>query len=117
MSNLKHLNPDPLHDTDSAASYTGEDPRTMANKRSRGEGADYLKIGRLVRYRQSALDRYLKQCEVTLGSVALLIILLLVGGAAYAGDIVPNTSIQVIQSIDLAMRRKIKVEQYQKSCV
>ena len=69
-NNLKHTNNDPLHNTDSAAIYTGEDPRTMANKRSRGEGPNYLKIGRLVRYRQSALDKYLDECEVKLGVAA-----------------------------------------------
>ena len=60
-------NPDPLLNTNDAAPYVGENPKSLANKRSRGEGPDYIKVGRLVRYRQSALNRYLDEREVRLG--------------------------------------------------
>jgi hypothetical protein len=59
-------NPNPLFDNDSAAEYIGDHPRTLANKRSRGEGPDYVKIGRKVRYQKSALDRYLQLQTVRL---------------------------------------------------
>ena len=69
-SNLQHQNVDPIHDTSSASRYTGKDPRTMENDRVMGKGPNYLKIGHLVRYRQSALDKYLAECEVKLGAAS-----------------------------------------------
>lgn len=59
------VNSDPLLEPENAATYIGRDFRTMANDRAKGEGPQYLKVGRLVRYRKSALDAYLKKCEVT----------------------------------------------------
>ena len=52
-------NPDPIFDPQEAADYLNEEKRTLDNKRSRAEGPDYIKTGRLVRYRKSDLDRYL----------------------------------------------------------
>ncbi len=61
------VNSDPLFDTDGAARYVCRDPHTLANDRSLGQGPAYLKVGRLIRYRQSALDAYLDACEVQPG--------------------------------------------------
>ena len=59
------INPDPLLVPEAAAVYISRDQRSMANDRAKNEGPPYLKVGRLVRYRKSALDAYLKRCEVT----------------------------------------------------
>lgn len=50
---------DPLYDTVEAANYYGNSPGTLTKWRSIGRGPDYVKIGKLVRYRKSALDDHL----------------------------------------------------------
>jgi excisionase family DNA binding protein len=47
-----------------AAAYLGISPKTLNDWRSAGRGPDYLKIGTLVRYRQSDLDAFLERCTV-----------------------------------------------------
>ena len=66
MGNNATRNPDPLLNNKDAAEYIGDNPRTLANRRSRGEGPDYAKIGHHVRYPKSALDRYIKSQTVHL---------------------------------------------------
>ena len=58
------FNHDPLLTTEEAAIYLNRDPRTMANDRSRGEGARFASFGRMVRSRQSDLDTYIEQSMV-----------------------------------------------------
>ena len=58
---------DPLHDETGAGEYLGGNgkpvsPRTMQRRRIEGTGPEYVRIGRLIRYRQSALDAYLATC-------------------------------------------------------
>ena len=49
-----------LHNNISAAHYLGIEPNTLNVWRSTGRyGLDYIKVGRLVRYRQSTLDSFL----------------------------------------------------------
>jgi hypothetical protein len=67
---VQHVNPDPLHGCKAAAVYIGSNTRTMANWRSQGKGPDYVKIGGVVKYRQSSLDRFIKAGEVSLGPEA-----------------------------------------------
>lgn len=59
-------NPDPLLGNKDAAEYIGDNPRTLANRRCRGEGPDYVKIGHHVKYPKSALDRYIRSRTVRL---------------------------------------------------
>lgn len=54
----KNPNPDPLLDPTQAADWLNTHPKTLANQRSRGEGAEYVRIGGRVRYRTSALVAY-----------------------------------------------------------
>ena len=60
------INPDPLLGSTEAAEYLGDNPRTLANKRCRGEGPNYVKFKHLIKYRQSDLDRYIESCVVRL---------------------------------------------------
>ena len=46
-----------------AAKYLDCSHRTLQKKRGVGGGPKYLKIGRLVKYRQSDLDAFLVACE------------------------------------------------------
>ena len=62
-------NPDPLLDGQEAAEYLGAHPRTLANQRCRGEGPDFVRIGRQIRYPRSSLDRYIKSRTVTLNDM------------------------------------------------
>jgi hypothetical protein len=62
----KNPNTDPLHNTTAAAAYLDENPSTLANQRSRGEGPTYIKLGHHVKYRQSDLDAYIESCIVRL---------------------------------------------------
>jgi excisionase family DNA binding protein len=55
---------DPKLSNTDAAAYLGISPKTLNDWRSAGRGPDYLKIGTLVRYRQSDLDAYLERCTV-----------------------------------------------------
>lgn len=61
------VNEDPIFDTKGAAKYISREPHTLANDRSLGKGPVYLKIGRLIRYRKSALDAYLDACIIQPG--------------------------------------------------
>jgi excisionase family DNA binding protein len=55
-----------LLSTEEAAEYIGVQPQTLALWRSTGRyRIPYLKIGRLVRYRQSDLDVWLSSREAT----------------------------------------------------
>jgi predicted DNA-binding transcriptional regulator AlpA len=55
-------NDDPLFDTGPAAEFIGSSVPTMVRWRLGGEGPDFVKIGRLVKYRKSALERFIDQC-------------------------------------------------------
>jgi excisionase family DNA binding protein len=50
---------DGLLSTKEAAKYIGISEKTLPVWRVRGEGPEYVKIGRLVRYEKKALDRYI----------------------------------------------------------
>ena len=53
---------DPLHDPAGAVSYIAAgSTRTLERWRATGHGPDFIKVGHLVRYRQSALDRWLRR--------------------------------------------------------
>jgi excisionase family DNA binding protein len=56
---------DPLYDTARAAEYLKVKPATLeiwrCNKRY---DLEYIKVGRLIRYRKSALDKFLKRRTV-----------------------------------------------------
>ncbi|WP_425449932.1 helix-turn-helix transcriptional regulator [Virgifigura deserti] len=59
---------DPLYDEDAAGRYLGGEDRpvsarSMQRWRLEGIGPAYVKIGRLVRYRRSALDTFLAAGE------------------------------------------------------
>ncbi len=65
MDNKSHPN-DPLLSEQEAAAFLGVKPATLQVWRSsRRYALSYLKIGRLVRYRQSALVAFLSSREVT----------------------------------------------------
>lgn len=56
------MHSDPLLSPESAAEYIGVQPSTMAIWRSTGRYAiQYIKTGRLVKYRKSALDAFLER--------------------------------------------------------
>ena len=55
-----------LFDEDGAASYVGGSqsplsPRTIQRWRLEGIGPNYVKLGRLIRYRKSDLDRFIDE--------------------------------------------------------
>ena len=52
-----------LLNTEQTAQRLGLSPRTLERYRVTGEGPEYLKIGRAVRYTASALERWLKGCK------------------------------------------------------
>lgn len=56
---------DPKWSTPEAAAYVGLSPRTLEAFRQRGGGPVFLKLGRSVLYRRSALDQWLEECEQT----------------------------------------------------
>jgi hypothetical protein len=55
---------DPLLDTRQLAESTGSTPEFWDQQRTKGLGPDFVKIGRLVRYRKSAFERYLAERTV-----------------------------------------------------
>jgi len=57
-------NPDPILSVRQAAEYTSTPFRTLNNMRCQQTGPAYLKKGHRIGYRKSALDRWLKECEV-----------------------------------------------------
>lgn len=58
------MSDDPLFDTDNAGPYLCTPPATLQYWRHVGRGPRYLKIGRRIFYRQSALDDFLRAAEV-----------------------------------------------------
>lgn len=54
------INPDPLYDTAAAAAYLDTAPSTLMKHRVIGGGPEFVRIGRLVKYRQSALERFIE---------------------------------------------------------
>lgn len=55
---------DPLFATDAVAKYLGVGIPAIERWRQIGTGPDYIKVGRLVRYRQSALDAWVAKRTV-----------------------------------------------------
>jgi predicted DNA-binding transcriptional regulator AlpA len=55
--------PDPVLGENDAAGFIGVSTRTLQKWRQVGGGPTYSKIGRLVRYRQSALEAFLARGE------------------------------------------------------
>lgn len=55
-------NHDPLYDPQPAAEYLTKSVPTLARWRNLGEGPAYVKIGRAIKYRKSALDRFIDDC-------------------------------------------------------
>jgi hypothetical protein len=62
-----NLPPDQLFDSEGAGRYLGGErpfsPRTLERWRLQGRGPRYVRIGRSVRYKQSALDDFLRAGE------------------------------------------------------
>lgn len=52
---------DPLLDPEPSAEYLGNSTSTLAKQRMRGDGPEYVKVGSRIRYRKSALDKYIEQ--------------------------------------------------------
>lgn len=52
---------DAVWTTDAAAQYIGRTPGWLEKQRVTGGGPSFIKMGRLVRYRKSALDAWLDQ--------------------------------------------------------
>jgi len=48
-----------------AARYLTKAKATLAKQRLAGGGPEFLKLGKSIRYRRSALDRYLDSCRRT----------------------------------------------------
>lgn len=63
MQQTANLNPDPALSPLEAGLYLSIPAKSLANMRCAGSGPDYFKIGGRVRYRKSALDRFLSDCE------------------------------------------------------
>jgi predicted DNA-binding transcriptional regulator AlpA len=55
------LNDDPLLDTEQSARYLGSSEPTLERWRRLNTGPDWVKLGGLVRYRKSALDRFIEE--------------------------------------------------------
>ncbi len=62
------INPNPLMDTNEAADYLHCNPKTLTNDRATGQGPNFVKLGRLVRYRTSDLDAYIENGLVEIRS-------------------------------------------------
>ncbi|NBQ70268.1 MAG: DNA-binding protein [Nitrosomonadaceae bacterium] len=59
---LKHQSNDPLFTPHEAAAYIGVTVNTLSVWRSNGRyGIPFIKIGRLVKYRRSALDSFIER--------------------------------------------------------
>ena len=50
-----------IYNDKGAATYIGLKPPTMQKRRRERKGPPYIKIGRLIRYRQSDLDAFLEK--------------------------------------------------------
>ena len=64
----KSINPDPLLTGIEAAEYINASPKTLPIWRHKSVGPDYIKVGRNVRYKRSALDAYLENQTVKVGN-------------------------------------------------
>lgn len=62
-SNTAFLN-DPLLETSQLVEMTGTTPQFWENLRTTGGGPEFIKVGRLVRYRKSAVDRWFSERTV-----------------------------------------------------
>lgn len=58
---MQHEDSSDLLDQDGAADYLGVQPSTLERWRFVGAGPKFVKVGRLVRYRRSALEAYLDE--------------------------------------------------------
>ena len=57
---------DPVWNPVEAAAYIGVSPVTLKDWRAQARGPAFYRLGgKLIRYRKSALDAYLSECEVT----------------------------------------------------
>ncbi|MGY3233354.1 putative DNA-binding transcriptional regulator AlpA [Bradyrhizobium sp. USDA 4448] len=56
---VKSVDPEELIDTDEAAVLVHNKPDTLAHWRSEGRGPEYLRIGRRILYRRSAIKAWL----------------------------------------------------------
>ena len=61
------VNPDPLLNGTEAADYINNSPATLPIWRHKGIGPSYVKVGRSVRYKKSALDSYLEKQTIQAG--------------------------------------------------
>lgn len=69
MSKLDTITQDNLLDTGPAADYIGVTPRTLEVWRCvKRHAIPYIKVGRLVKYRQSALDEWLESRTVDIAT-------------------------------------------------
>ena len=59
--------PEPLASTADVAGVLGIPEKTLVEWRSRGLGPDYLKVGKYVRYRWSAVNAWLDGREIAAG--------------------------------------------------
>lgn len=64
MPTTSTTNPDPLLSTDASEQYTGTSKYTLAYLRQKHEGPVYIKRGRRIFYRKSALDEWLRSLEI-----------------------------------------------------
>jgi len=64
------MHDDPLNLPPDAAEYLRIKVPTLEKWRLKGSGPAYIKVGRLIRYRQSALDDWLEQQTVVAGGQA-----------------------------------------------
>ena len=55
---------DPLLDTSTLVEMTGTTPQFWENLRTTGGGPEFIKVGRLVRYRKSAVERWFEERTV-----------------------------------------------------
>ena len=60
---LKSIRPN-LHDNAVAAKYLGVQPGTLTAWRHRGQGPVFIRVGRLVRYREEDLERWVTERAV-----------------------------------------------------
>jgi len=56
------FNDDLLLDTPAASAYLGSSKPSLERWRRLGSGPNWIKLGGLVKYRKSALDRYIDEC-------------------------------------------------------
>ena len=64
------VRPEPLASTADVAEVLGIPEKTLVEWRSRGLGPDYMKVGKYVRYRWSAVNAWLDKREIAAGGLA-----------------------------------------------